>query len=157
MSNAKEGSQRTNPSPADSSGVFAIGDDLPNPEDLKTFTDSKLNWSEVNEGKHAEMLAWTKALIQLRRCTVALNDGSMQHLMVSSDEMRRSLVLVRDEARIVVNLGTEVYAFDLLEGEALKLVSRDGVGVKDNKMELPGMTLAVLMSTTEQAEDREVH
>jgi len=39
----------------------------------------------------------------------------------------------------------------------LRLVSREGVGVKDNKIELPGMSLAVLMSTTEQAEDREVH
>jgi len=29
--------------------------------------------------------------------------------------------------------------------------------MKDNKMELPGMSLAVLMSTTEQAENREVH
>jgi maltooligosyltrehalose trehalohydrolase len=135
---------------------FAIGDDLPDPEELETFMRSKLNWDELNEGKHAEMLAWTKSLIKLRRCTVALNDGSMQHLLVSTDETRRTLVMVRDEARVVMNLGTEVYPFDLLEGECLKLVSREGVGVKDNKMDLPGMTLAVLMSTTEQAEDREV-
>jgi maltooligosyltrehalose trehalohydrolase len=135
---------------------FAIGDDLPDPEELETFMRSKLNWDELNEGKHAEMLAWTKSLIKLRRCTVALNDGSMHHLLVSTDETRRTLVMVRDEARVVMNLGTEVYPFDLLEGECLKLVSREGVGVKDNKMDLPGMTLAVLMSTTEQAEDREV-
>jgi maltooligosyltrehalose trehalohydrolase len=135
---------------------FALGDDLPNPEDKETFLRSKLDWDEVHEGKHAEMLAWAKALIKLRRCTIALNDGSMQHLIVSSDETRRTLVMVRDEVRVVVNLGAEVYAFDLLEGESLRLVSREGVGVKDNKMELPGMTLAVLMSTTEQAEDREV-
>jgi hypothetical protein len=36
-------------------------------------------------------------------------------------------------------------------------VSRDGLTVADGKIDLPGMTLAVLMSTTEQAEDREVH
>ena len=137
--------------------VFGFGDDVPNPEEIETFQRSKLNWSEVGEGKHAEMLAWTKALIKLRRCTVALNDGSMQHLLVSSDDARRTLVMVRDEVRIVVNLGEEVYPFELLEGETLTLVSRDGVAAKDGKMELPGMTLAVLMSTTEQAEDREVH
>ena len=111
----------------------------------------------MNEGKHAEMLAWTKSLIRLRRCTVALNDGSMQHLRVSSDDTRRTLVMVRDEARIVANLGEEPYLFDLLEGEELKLVSREGLAVVDNRLELPGMTLAVLLSTTEQAEDREVH
>jgi maltooligosyltrehalose trehalohydrolase len=136
---------------------YGFGDEVPNPEAMETFEGSKLKWSEVNEGKHAEMLAWTKSLIKLRRCTVALNDGSMQHLLVSSDEARRTLVMVRDEARIVANLGTEPYLFDLLEGEELKLVSREGLAVADNRLEVPGMTLAVFLSTTEEAEDREVH
>ncbi len=137
--------------------VFGFGDDVPNPEEIETFQRSKLNWNEIGEGKHAEMLAWTKSLIKLRRGTVALNDGSMQHLLVSSDDARRTLVMVRDEARVVVNLGTEPYLFDLLEEEKLTLVSREGLAVTDGKLELPGMSLAVLMSTTEQAENREVH
>jgi maltooligosyltrehalose trehalohydrolase len=137
--------------------AFGFGDEVPNPEEIETFNRSKLNWSEIGEGKHAEMLAWTKSLIKLRRCTVALNDGSMQHLLVSSDEGRRTLVIVRDEARIVVNLGEGVYLFDLLSGETLTLISRGGIAAQDGKLELPGMTIAVLMSTTEEAEDREVH
>jgi maltooligosyltrehalose trehalohydrolase len=136
---------------------FGFGDDVPNPEEVATFERSKLNWNEIGEGKHAEMLAWTKALIKLRRCTVALNDGSMQHLLVSSDDARRTLVMVRDEARVVANLGEEPYVCELLEEEKLTLVSREGLAVVDGKLELPGMTLAVLMSTTEQAEAREVH
>jgi maltooligosyltrehalose trehalohydrolase len=135
---------------------FGFGDDVPNPEEIATFERSKLNWSEIGEGKHAEMLAWTKALIKLRRGTVALNDGSMQHLLVSSDEGWRTLVMVRDEARVVINMGDDVYRFDLLEEEKLELVSREGIAATDGRVELPGMTLAVLMSTTEQAEDREV-
>lgn len=137
--------------------LFGFGDDVPNPAEMETFEQSKLKWDEINEGKHAEMLGWVKALIKLRRSTVALNDGSMQHLMVSSDERKRTLVLQRDEVRIVLNLGVESYGFELLEGEELRLVSREGLGVRDNTMELPGMTLAVLMSTTEEAEEREVH
>lgn len=135
---------------------FGFGDDVPNPEELATFERSKLNWKEVGDGKHAEMLEWTRALIKLRRCTVALNDGSMQHLQVSSDEACRTLVMVRDEVRVVANLGEEPYSFALLEGEELQLVSRVGLVVGDGALELPGMTLAVLMSTTEQAEDREM-
>jgi hypothetical protein len=54
-------------------------------------------------------------------------------------------------------LGTETYTFGLLEEETLTLVSREGVAAKEGKVELPGMSLAVLMSTTEQAEDRDVH
>lgn len=135
---------------------FGFGDDVPNPEELATFERSKLNWKELGEGKHAEMLEWTKSLIKLRRCTVALNDGSMQHLLVSSDEACRTLVMVRDEVRVVANLGEEAYSFALLEGEKLRLVSREGLVAGDSTLELPGMTLAVLMSTTEQAEDREM-
>lgn len=137
--------------------LFGFGDDVPNPEEMETFQRSKLKWDEIGEGRHAEMLAWTKALIKLRRTTVALNDGSMQHLMVSSDEGKRTLVLQRDEVRIVLNLGVEAYRFDLMEGEELRLVSQEGLGVRDNTLELPGMTLAVLMSSTEEAEEREVH
>ncbi len=137
---------------------FALffGDEVPNPEDIETFEKSKLNWDEINTGKHAEMLAWTKALIKLRRCTVALNDGNMHHLMVSSDDKRMTLVMQRDEARILVNLGTESQHFDLIEGEGLCLISRLGIDIANNAIELPGMTLAVLLSTSEDVEDREV-
>ncbi len=136
---------------------FGFDGDVPNPEDRKTFDDSKLNWDEVNKGgKHAEMLAWTKALIKLRRCTVALNDGSMHNLLVSTDDLRKTLVMQREEARILANFGTQSYNFELLEGETLCLISRPDILVRDNQLELPGMTLAVLLSTTEQVEDREV-
>jgi len=136
---------------------FGFDQEVPNPEDMKTFEDSKLKWDEIGEGKHAEMLAWTKALIKLRRCTVALNDGSMHHLMISTDDAKKTLVMQRDEARILANFGDEPFYFQLLEGEELSLISRDGVDVADGGIELPAMTLAVLLSTTEQVEDREVH
>jgi maltooligosyltrehalose trehalohydrolase len=136
--------------------AFGFGDDVPNPEDESSFTDSKLKWAEVHEGHHAEMLAWTRSLVHLRRSTLALNDGSMQHLHVSCDDERRTLVMQRDEVRVVANLGGQAYTFDLLEGETVKLVSREGVAAVEGRMELPAMSLAVLMSSTEQAEDREV-
>ncbi len=136
---------------------FGFGaDEVPNPEDLSSFTDSKLKWDEINQGHHAEMLAWTKALIHLRRSTICLNDGSMQHLLVSTDGTRRTLVMQRDSARIVANLGDQPYAFDLLDGEELCLISREGIAPQDNTITLPGMSIAMLMSTTEQTEDREV-
>jgi len=135
---------------------FGFDQEVPNPEDLKTFNDSKLKWDEIGEGKHAEMLAWTKALIKLRRCTVALNDGSMHHLLVSTDDAKKTLVMQRDEARILANFGDQPYYFQLLDGEELRLISRDGVGVVDGGIELPAMTLVVMLSTTEQVEDREV-
>jgi len=135
---------------------FGFDQEVPNPEDRKTFDDSKLKWEEVSEGKHAEMLAWTKSLIKLRRCTVALNDGSMHQLRVSTDDTQKTLVMQRDEARILANFGDKPYYFQLLEGEELSLISREGLGITNGGIELPPMTLAVLLSTTEQVEDREV-
>ena len=76
------------------------------------------------------MLEWTKALIRLRRSIPALNDGGMHRLRVSTDDRKRTVVLQRDEVRIVANLGAEVYFFDLLEGEKLSLISRAGVEVQ---------------------------
>lgn len=133
------------------------GDEIPNPEDLSTFEASKLNWNEVHEGKHADMLAWTKALIELRRCSVCLNDGSMHELFVSHDDIRRILVMQRGEARILINLGSDPQSFDLLEGEELKLSSRPELQPSGNAIELPGMTLVVLMSSSEETENRLVH
>jgi maltooligosyltrehalose trehalohydrolase len=66
-------------------------------------------------------------------------------------------VIQRDEARILVNMGDREHDFALLEGEDLKLISVEGTGVAEGRLKLPPMSLAVLMSTTEQAEDREVH
>jgi maltooligosyltrehalose trehalohydrolase len=134
--------------------LFGFDRDVPNPEDLKTFDDSKLLWDEVHEGNHAEMLAWVKALIKLRRCTVALNDGSMHNLRISTDDIKRTLTMQREEARVVVNFGEAEASFALLDSEKISLVSREGVTPLGGTIVLPPMTLAVLMSTTEEMEDR---
>jgi maltooligosyltrehalose trehalohydrolase len=136
--------------------AFGFDGDVPNPEDNETYEKSKLNWDEQNAGKHAEMLAWVKALIKIRRRTVALNDGDMHRLEVSSDEERRTLVMAREEARIFINFGERPYTFALLEGEKLELVSREDLKPRDGFLDLPPMTLAVLMSTSEAVENRSV-
>ena len=136
--------------------AFGFDGEVPNPEDRDTYEKSKLNWEEQGEGKHAEFLAWVKSLIALRRSTVSLNDGDMHHLLVSTDDERRTLVMERDEARVLINMGDKPYAFALLEGEKLQLISREGISVRDNYLDLPPMTLAVLMSSTEEVEDRQV-
>jgi maltooligosyltrehalose trehalohydrolase len=136
--------------------AFGFEGDVPNPEDQKTYEMSKLNWEEQGEGKHADFLAWVKSLIALRRSNVCFNDGDMHHLLVSTDDERRTVVMERDEARVLINLGDKPYTFALLEGEKLKLISRAEIGVSDNHLNLPPMTLAVLMSPTEEMEDRHV-
>jgi maltooligosyltrehalose trehalohydrolase len=45
---------------------------VPNPQAADTFARSKLNWAELSERRHAEMLAWYRALIRLRRDKVVM-------------------------------------------------------------------------------------
>ena len=132
------------------------GREVPNPEDQQTYQTSKLQWEEQGKGKHAEMLAWVKALIKLRRSQVCLNDGDMHRLIVAADEEQRTLCMQRDQARIMINFGENPLTFALLEGEDLAVISRDGLGVKNNHLELPPMTMALLMSSSEDVENRQV-
>ncbi len=136
--------------------AFGFDGDVPNPEEETTFLSSKLNWEEQSEGKHAEMLTWVKSLIKLRRSTIALNDGDMHHVLVSTNNERQTLVMERDEARIVINFGEEPYKFGLLEGEKLNLVSREGIEAEGDSLVLPPMTMAVLRTPMEEVEDRQV-
>jgi maltooligosyltrehalose trehalohydrolase len=136
--------------------AFGFGGDIPDPEQEQTYIDSKLKWEEQEHGKHGEFLAWTRDLIKLRRSRVCFNDGDMHRLHVSSDEKARTLVMERDEARVVMNFGDQPFTFQLLEGEELKLASRAGIAARDGFVEVPPMTLAVMLSTTEQVEDRQV-
>jgi maltooligosyltrehalose trehalohydrolase len=136
--------------------AFGFEGDVPDPEDAKTYEMSKLNWDEQRDGKHAEMLAWVKALIRVRRSHVCLNDGDTHHLLVVTSEEDRTIVMERDEARMLFNFGAEPRTFALLEGERMELISRDGVGVRDGQLELPGMTMALLLSPREAMENRQV-
>jgi maltooligosyltrehalose trehalohydrolase len=118
--------------------------DIPDPEAMKTFEDSKLKWSEVQEGKHAEMLEWAKQLIHLRRTTVALNDGDVGHLTIECNAEKRWLVMERRAVRVLVNLGGSAEGFKLKDGEKVRLCSKE-MPEKDGTVLLPAMSLAVLM------------
>ncbi|WP_263385665.1 malto-oligosyltrehalose trehalohydrolase [Granulicella arctica] len=136
--------------------AFGFDGDIPNPEEDETYEKSKLKWEEQSEGKHQEMLTWVKSLIKLRRSRVCFNDGDMHHLEVSSNEENQTLVMQRDEARVLINFGAKPQQFALLEGEVRELASRESIEERDNQLILPPMTLAVLLSSSEEVENRQV-
>ena len=136
--------------------AFGFEGEIPNPEDTTTFETARLNWEEQKEGKHAEMLAWVKALIKLRRSHVCFNDGDTHHMIVSTNEDDQTLVMQREEARVLMNLGKESQTFDLLEGEKLELISKGTPQISGKTLSLPPMALAVLLSPSEEVENRQV-
>jgi maltooligosyltrehalose trehalohydrolase len=47
--------------------AFNWHQEVPNPQQIETFMRSKLNWAEIREPRHAELLEWYRDLIALRR------------------------------------------------------------------------------------------
>jgi len=119
--------------------------EVPDPEDEASFQASKLKWDEVQQDKHAEMLAWVKALIQLRRTTVALNDADFGHLDVQFDEEMRTLTMQRGSVRTLLNIGKAPVTLPVFDGEEVRLGTRAEIAPEGGFIALPPMSLVVLM------------
>ena len=78
---------------------------VPDPNADRTFTDSKLDWSEHKAEPHAAVLRTYRELIALRRARPELTDPWLDRLGVEVDESARTVVLHRASLRVVVNLG----------------------------------------------------
>jgi maltooligosyltrehalose trehalohydrolase len=119
-------------------------DQIPDPEKMETFERSKLNWNEIDEGKHQEMLEWFRQLIHLRRHSFSLNDGDLNHVKVSFDEKKQWLTMDRGLVRVLCNLGKETVELENPELHPLVLSSRSEVKADGNKVLLPPDSLAIL-------------
>ncbi len=119
-------------------------DEIPDPEKRETFERSKLNWYELSDAKHAEMLDWTRKLIHLRRCSPSLNDGELSHIKVRYDEGKRWLVMTRGDVRLICNLGTEVHRCPNPDNLPIVLKSSDEVTVTEIEVIVPPDTVAIL-------------
>ncbi len=99
----------------------------------------------MHEGKHQKMLDWVKELINLRRTTVALNDGDLGHLHVECRDQDRSLVMERGPVRTLANLGSDPVKINLRDGEKLRLSSCEGIVISAGQIALPAMSLAIVI------------
>jgi maltooligosyltrehalose trehalohydrolase len=50
-------------------------ENVPDPQDEATWRASRLRWEEIGETEHADLLAWYRRLLALRRSEPALTDG----------------------------------------------------------------------------------
>jgi maltooligosyltrehalose trehalohydrolase len=117
---------------------------IPDPEKRETYMRSKLKWDEAGEEKHAEMLAWYRELIRLRRSTPSLNCGEPGNAQVTFDETERWLTLNRDEIQLHCNLGTLDHPFATPSGSSLLLASRLGIEIRDSVVLVPSDSAAIV-------------
>ena len=117
---------------------------IPDPEKPATFEASILKWKEAATAPHAEMLEWYRALIELRRRTPSLNEGSPGNTRVTFDEDASWLRMERGTIMVLCNLGSADHAFAISHGSRLLLASRVQGEIADGNITLSPDTVAVL-------------
>jgi maltooligosyltrehalose trehalohydrolase len=117
---------------------------IPDPEAIETFVRSKLKWDEANKGEHAEMLAWYRQLIKLRRENPSLSDGEPGHTSVTYGEKEMWLSVKRGDVTVNCNLGDRKKWFPVPEGGRVLLYSRGAPPVLDGAVALPPNTVAIV-------------
>lgn len=115
-------------------------DEIPDPQDLETFSRSKLKWDEVDTGDHARLLQLYRALIALRHHEPDLADPWLDHMNIDYDEGQRWIVLHRGMIAIACNLGEDPVTVPV-GGEVVLASSEPTVG---DATELPGQSFAIV-------------
>ena len=114
--------------------------EVPDPQDPETVQRSVLDWSELERDLHAEVLAWHRSLIALRRSRPELRDGSFADVEV--DEAARTLVMRRGAVTLIANLSPTPAT--LFTGATRLLLSSSSASLVGGLLTLPGESVAIL-------------
>ena len=117
-------------------------EDVPDPQHPTTIERSTLQWDELGVAPHADVHAWYRELIALRRTRLDLADGRFDQLEVDFDEEQRWLVVRRPATAVAVNLATREQTLDV-EATSVLLASAD-VELRANSLRLPPESVAIL-------------
>ena len=117
-------------------------EDVPDPQDPRTFQRSKLLWQELESADHKQILDWYRALIRLRKTTPALSaerDASM-----AVDWGEAWIRLDRGGCAVFCNLAP--HAQGLLVGKFthILLASDESARIDHDTVVLPGESAVVL-------------
>jgi len=117
-------------------------EEVPDPQHPTTIERSTLKWDELSVAPHADVHAWYRELIALRRSRLDLADGRFDQLEVEFDEDQRWLVLRRPATAVAVNLATREQTLNV-EATSVLLASAD-VELRANSVRLPPESVAIL-------------
>jgi maltooligosyltrehalose trehalohydrolase len=119
-------------------------DDIPDPQDERTFLRSKLNWEEQTNAQHAEMLDWYRQLIVLRKNHPELTDGALKEMKVDYSEEEKWLAMRRGRLEIVVNLRNQPLQRQIPPASKLLRSSSAATKVNQASLSLPPDSVAIL-------------
>lgn len=111
-------------------------DAVPDPQDPATFERSKLDWSELESGRHARLLAAYRDLGRLRRELPELTDPDFRRTRCEADETARTFVMHRGALAVVVNFGDQEARVPTDHTEVL-FATPAGASLADGSVTLP--------------------
>lgn len=119
-------------------------DEIPDPQDERTFLQSKLKWDEQPQSPHAEMLTWYRKLIAIRKAHPELTSGSLEETQVEYSEDDKWLVLRRGAIEVTVNLGGHPLKRQLSAEAKMLLASDNAVKLEQASLIVPRDSVAIL-------------
>ncbi|HTR41254.1 MAG TPA: malto-oligosyltrehalose trehalohydrolase [Pseudomonadales bacterium] len=120
-------------------------EDTVDPQAPETFERSKLNWDEIPQSPHADLLEWHKKLIQLRRKDPDLSDGNLERVRTNYDEQNRWLVMERGSISVICNFAPRPCRIPIRDGKQLVLLtSEDDIHIADGFANFPAESVTIL-------------
>jgi maltooligosyltrehalose trehalohydrolase len=119
--------------------------EVPDPQAPSTFTDSKLDWSELDGDPHKEVLAFYRELIAARKAYPDLSDPRLDEVRVTHNEVDRWLVIRRGRLAVAVNLAEDRQSVPLERApQEVVLASERWVVLTSHDVEMPAQSVAIL-------------
>lgn len=119
-------------------------EEVPDPQQRDTFERSRLDWSEPERSPHAELLAWYRKLIALRKQVPCLTDGRLDLIEVEYDEQAQWIRIDRDPVTIAANFSLQPHRVGIKSGAAILLASSAQTAVEGTQLVLAAESVAVV-------------
>lgn len=125
-------------------------EDVPDPQARGSFESSKLNWRQIEQHPHDDILRWYQSLISLRRSHPALCDGSLDRVDVEFNENDAWLTLYRQSIAVVCNVSSRRLSIFLrFAGDPL-LASDPDFAMHGNVVDVPGESVMIVEQTAKR-------
>ncbi len=118
-------------------------DDVPDPQERATRDRSVLQWSEIGESPHRELLAWHRDLIRLRRALPDLTATGPSDTVAVADDTAGTLQVRRRGVVLSANIGPAAQRMEVPPGHRLILGSDDGIEVGEGWVVVPPDAIAI--------------
>jgi maltooligosyltrehalose trehalohydrolase len=116
---------------------------VPNPQEADTFARSKLNWPELSEARHAELLRWYREIIRLRRDKAVMTHESpaeSDKAVAAFDAEAGWLTFVHNGVLAVFNLAERAQSVPRPSGDWRLVLRSDSNEVQTLDTMAPGST-----------------